>query len=235
MERWATALCLIAWLFSVPLRGQSRNPGCDGTAPTHVIGRDGNVLPEYREWDPGPCPPDVPRPTSTGTISARALAHKPLKNARREYDRGVQAWRKGQSDEAIRYLLEAVGLDPKFVDAQSEVGFLYVKTGRPALALDYLDRALALEPNLAVLHTNMASALVTLNRPEEAERESRRAVQLDPASIEANYMLGIAMLMQNKITPEAAAHLAVASDKYSRARAFLVEVEADLTGKEPPR
>jgi tetratricopeptide (TPR) repeat protein len=111
------------------------------------------------------------------------------------------------------------------------LGAIYAKTGRPEEALEQYERALELEPNLALLYSNKAAALVMLSRWDEAEQAGRRAVQLDPGSIDGNYMLGIAMMEQGKITPETAAHLAIAVKKHPRARAFLAEVEADLAAE----
>jgi cytochrome c-type biogenesis protein CcmH/NrfG len=67
-----------------------------------------------------------------------------------------------------------------------------------------------------------------LKGPAEAESSARRALQLDPRSIEANFMLGLALLAQKKFTPEAAAHLAVAAPRYPRARPLLTSLEAEL-------
>jgi hypothetical protein len=36
-----------------------------------------------------------------------------------------------------------------------------------------------------------------LNRPGEAESSPRRALQLDPGYIEAQYMLGMALVLEN--------------------------------------
>jgi tetratricopeptide (TPR) repeat protein len=166
------------------------------------------------------------RPTAA-VISKRALTHKPPKEARKEFDRGVQSWRKGQSNQAQHHLEEAIRLDAGFVEAQTELGALYAEAGQPALALDYFNSALALDPNSAPPNTGKASVLVMLNRPAEAEQAARRALQFDPGSIAAHYMLGTALLMQDKITPEAVTHLSVAANKYPRARAFLAEAQAD--------
>jgi predicted Zn-dependent protease len=70
-----------------------------------------------------------------------------------------------------------------------------------------------------------------LSRWEEAEQAGRRAVQLDPKSIDGNYMLGIALMKQGKITPETAARLAMEVKKHPRAGAFLAEVQAELAGE----
>jgi predicted Zn-dependent protease len=53
-----------------------------------------------------------------------------------------------------------------------------------------------------------------LQHPVEAEQAARRAVQLTPASIAAHYMLGLALLRQNRATPETALHLEIAAGKY---------------------
>ena len=83
---------------------------------------------------------------------------------------------------------------------------------------------------MAVLHSNKAAALVMLNRCPEAEKAARRALQLDPELISANYMLGIAMLMQGRITSETVAHLEVAAKMYPNARKFL-NLEAELAAR----
>jgi hypothetical protein len=114
------------------------------------------------------------------------------------------------------------------VEARTDLGIVYAKTGEANEALDQYEQALMLEPNVAVLHSNKAAALVMLGRWEEAEQAARFALQLDPESIDANYMLGIAMMMQGNITPETAAHLAIAAKKHPKARAFLAKVQADL-------
>ena len=166
-----------------------------------------------------------------GGVSARTLAHKPSKAAVTAFKRGVRAWDKGQYDQALRYLTEAVRLDPDFVDARVDLGTVYAKTFRPEEALEQYGLALAVDPNLAVLHSYKAASLVMLSRWEEAEPTARRALQLDPESIDANYVLGIAMMMQGKITPETATHLAIAAKTYPRARAPLAEVQAQLAAE----
>ncbi len=80
------------------------------------------------------------------------------------------------------------------------------------------DSALAVEPKWALIHVDRAAALVNLNRPAEAEMAARLALRLEPGSVAASYMLGCAMLMQEKISAETAAYLAVAAGKYPRAR-----------------
>jgi Flp pilus assembly protein TadD len=226
MNRWTARVCFAAGLLCAPLRAQELDANCNivpGFSAEHPLG------------DQDKCYPEIPpRPAVTGIVSARALAHKPSRAAIKEFDRGVQAWRSGQSGPAVQHLAAAVQLDSNFVEALAELGVIYGKTGQPELALDCFTRAAVLEPNSSVFHSNKASALVILNRPKEAEPAARRAVQLDPRSIEAHFMLGMSMLMQEKITPEVAAHLAIAAPKYPKARTYLTVVQAALAEPEHP-
>jgi tetratricopeptide (TPR) repeat protein len=166
-----------------------------------------------------------------GGVSARTLAHKRSKAAVQAFSRGVRAWDKGQYNEALHLFSEAVRLDPGYTQARVNLGAVYAKTGLPEQALNQYEQALMLEPNVPVLHSNKAAALVMLSRWEEAEQSARRALQLDPESIDGHYMLGIALMKQGKITPETAAHLAIAAKKHPRARAYLAEVQAYLAAE----
>ena len=232
MQRRAVGIGIgiVTWLLCAPARAQGPGNKCNDTPPAHALDWNGNLLPEFRDFDPGACPSATKGSPPAGTVSAHALAHKPTKAARKEFDRGIQAQRDGQIDKALRHFADAVRLDPNFVEARIELAAAYAGVGEPAKALDYANGAVALEPSSAAAHSAKASVLVILNRPGEAEPEARRALQLDPGSVAAHYMLGMTMVMQGKITAEAAAHLSVAAGKYPRAHAFLAQVQAELAG-----
>jgi tetratricopeptide (TPR) repeat protein len=149
-----------------------------------------------------------------GVVSTRNLAHKPPKAARREFDRGLRASEIGHNAEALQHFIAAVDADPEYLEGQAYLGRLYLLQGEATLGLEHLDRALSIEASSDVLHSNRAAALMMLKRPVEAEQAARQAVQLAPASIAAHYMLGLALLRQNRATPETALHLEIAVGKY---------------------
>jgi tetratricopeptide (TPR) repeat protein len=149
-----------------------------------------------------------------GVVSTRNLAHKPPKAAHREFDRGLRASEIGHNTEALRHFTTAVDSDPEYLEAQAYLGRLYLLQGEATLGLEHLERALSIEPSSDVLHSNRAAALIMLQRPAEAEQAARRAVQLAPSSIAAHYMLGLALLRQNRATREAAEQLEIAAGKY---------------------
>ena len=170
----------------------------------------------------------VSKQLPAGVVPARILSHIPPKAARHDFDRGSRAWDRNNDNEAIRRLTEAIRLDPAFIAAQVKLGAVYADSGQTEKALALFDRALAQEPNWALIHINRAAALVKLERPAEAELAGRRALRLEPGSVPASYLLGWAMLMQEKITPETAGYLAAAAGKFPLARKALKAVQEGL-------
>jgi tetratricopeptide (TPR) repeat protein len=184
--------------------------------------------PELDAWldslDRSPCPGPHAR-VQRGAISARSLAHKPLSKARQELDRGMRARRKGLAAEALEHFAAAARLDPEFVDSQAYAGLVYVETGQPSLALPYYQQAVRLEPSNETLLSNLAGVLLALDRPVEAESAGRLAVKVAPDSVEAHYMLGLALYAQKQATQETIAHLSIAAEKYPYAREFLGRIQ----------
>jgi tetratricopeptide (TPR) repeat protein len=224
MRTWALPVCCVALLHLAPLRGQ----GGDTESGDKECSLIPTLTPEGRGLAPAPCDPFRRERAPAGMISARRLTHKPPKTALKEFELGSRAWDKSRNNEAIRHLSEAIQVDPGYIEALVKLGAVYADSGQNDRALALFDDALVLEPNWALIHIDRAAALVALSRPAEAELAARRALRLEPRSIAASYMLGCAMLMQEEITPETAAYLAAAADKYPKARRLLTEVRALL-------
>jgi tetratricopeptide repeat protein len=161
-------------------------------------------------------------------ISIHRAAHKPSKPARKKFDRGMGAIRKGRRAEAIQYLAAAVCLDPEYFNAHVYLGQLFLQEGEPLRGLAFIERALTIDSNSDILESNKAFALLALRRSAEAEQAARRAVHIAPRSIEAHYMLGLALLQQSRATTETVTHLEIAADKYPDARQGLAWVREQL-------
>src|ERR1700680_1021295 len=95
-------------------------------------------------------PPDHRSPL----ISAPHLAHKPPRAARTAFARGILAQRKKRTVDARQYLIQAITLDPEYVEAHAELGVLYGQDRQASAALEQFEIALALEPNSEELHTD---------------------------------------------------------------------------------
>lgn len=222
MSRRLAGVLVVACAACAALPGQNAGGRCEDAPPPPIVERNPDRL------DPATCSPVLRHKASAGVISARALAYKPSKAALKEFELGSRAWNKNRSDEAIRHLTEAVRLDPGYVEAQVKLGALYADGGQPAQALALFESALEQERNWALIHIDRAAALVDLNRPAEAELAARQALRLQPSSTAASYLLGCAMLMQDKITPETADYLAAAAAKYPKAQLYLAKVREHL-------
>jgi Flp pilus assembly protein TadD len=135
-------------------------------------------------------------PGPPSTISVQRLRHHPPKTARKAFALGVTAHRKSRQTEAIEHLVTAVSLDPLYVQAHAELGVLYARTGEVPKALEQFERGLELDPNSSMLHFNRAWALLSLGRTAEAESEARRVLALNPQEVDANHLIGLALLAQ---------------------------------------
>jgi DNA-binding winged helix-turn-helix (wHTH) protein/Tfp pilus assembly protein PilF len=84
----------------------------------------------------------------------------------------------------------AVGLDPGSAQAWATFGLAILFADREFAAADEaLRRAIALDPDLAVARRNRSTAFRTIGRFVEAERDGRKAVELDPHSLEMHVAL----------------------------------------------
>ena len=167
--------------------------------------------------------------TPGGVISARALGFTPVKAARKNFDQGVRGLSKGLNTEALEHFKEAVRLDPSYVQPYVQTGILRAKAGQPLLALESFLSALALEPDADFLEFNVAYTLFMLHRPTEAESFARRVPRRSPWFVEAQYVLGVALVMQDKYIPEAVEALRIAASQHGQAREVLVQVEWKLS------
>jgi tetratricopeptide (TPR) repeat protein len=111
------------------------------------------------------------------------------------------------------------------MEAQADLGVVYETTGQFSQALERFEQALALEANLQVLYENKAGVLMMLGRLHDAEETARQALRFSPYSTDANYTLGMSLVMRGELTPEAIASLTLAAAKDPRARKALEAVE----------
>ncbi len=84
---------------------------------------------------------------------------------------------------------------------------------------------MALDPDADYVQFNVAVTLVKLHRPAEAELHARRVVHRKPSFVDGHYVLGLALVMQDKLTREAVESLRPAAEWNSEAREVLAWVE----------
>ena len=220
---------------------QPQDPLCAGPPPPppRTMDNNGERSAESIAWEAAmatwaPCPFAATAAAGLpGAISARRLAHRPPRSARKEFDAGMNSLRKRRDSGAQEHFAKAAQLDPGFVEAQVHLGELEAKAGQTSLALETFLRVAALEPNDAGFQSNVAWTLLMLRRSAEAEPYARRAIRLSPSFIDAHFALGVALVDQDRFTPEAVAALRVAAAKHPWARDLLSQVEARLSAATP--
>ena len=163
------------------------------------------------------------RPVS-GTISVQRLQHKVPSKARKEFEKAVRAEKRQDMKAAIKHLQNAIKADPEYMEAHNNLGARYLVLGEPQKAMVEFQRAIDLDPHSALPYVNIATALLLLKRAPEAEKAARQAVDLDSLNPRARYMLGLALINQDKYTSEALFNLRRATDRYPRAHLAAAEV-----------
>jgi Flp pilus assembly protein TadD len=94
-------------------------------------------------------------------------------------------------NEAVEQFRRAIGVNPRYVTARSNVAVALTSAGRLAEARAELRAALALEPRSADLLVNMALVERADRRPEQAIELLLRAVGAEPAHAAAHYNLAV--------------------------------------------
>jgi tetratricopeptide (TPR) repeat protein len=129
--------------------------------------------------------------------------------------------------ESIAHFAEATRISPGYLEAHVQLGLLRAQDGEPTLALQSFLKALELEPEADYLQFNVALILVTLHRPADAEVYARLAARHQPLFVDAYYVLGASLVMQDNLSEETVAALHLASDKYPQAHDMLMWVEQE--------
>jgi tetratricopeptide (TPR) repeat protein len=162
-------------------------------------------------------------PAPGGPISALRLSHKPAKAARRLLQQAETLAGEGNLAASADRLQEALAADPNWFEAWNNLGSRRLTLGQNAEAADAFRHALAIDSKSAIVHSNLGLAQLFLRQPLEAEESARRALQLDPAMVRASYVMGMALLQQNKRQDEALAELKTASATLPHARLAIAE------------
>lgn len=229
MKRCLVEICVFTVGLSIPAWAQQWTTPCGGPPPP----------PPRLEQDGGPNPGSLAvwreslaawRPCEeqnvAGLASVRALAFRAPRAARKAFEQGDRAMRKGATKEALAHFAEAVRISPDYFQAHVQLGILHAEADQPSLALESFLAAIALEPNSDFLQFNVTLTLIVLHRPVEGEVYARRALRRSPSSVDARFVLGVVLVMQDNFAEETIASLRLASEKYPLARDLLAWIES---------
>jgi protein O-GlcNAc transferase len=139
-------------------------------------------------------------------VAAGAPAQKkkqkgPSKGAQYEYEKAVIAANYGLEDEALKYLNQAIALDPKHADSYKLMGLLEFRKKNYGECAAAYEKYLALKPADAETRANLGFSYEFLGQPDKAEAEYKKAVDIDG---NAGACFGLAKLyLAQKKLPEA--------------------------------
>jgi len=105
-----------------------------------------------------------------------SLAHNNLGNA---------FLQKGQTEEAIAHIREAVRINPAISEAMNNLGLALLQKGQTGEAIALFREAVRINPSYSEPHNNLGYALLQKSQAEEAIAHFREALRINPAYSEA--------------------------------------------------
>ena len=111
--------------------------------------------------------------------------------------RGIELADRGWLDEAEKEFRKAIQVAPESPHAYDNLGTILADRGQPLDALDLFLRAIQCAPHLSSTHHYLACFL-SEHAAALTEAQFRKAIELDPHSVDAHLNLGLAMATQKR-------------------------------------
>jgi tetratricopeptide (TPR) repeat protein len=137
-------------------------------------------------------------PSPEDSVTSPSVLQQVPRNARREFERGVNFMRQNRPAEARAKFEKAIELFPDYVEARNELAVLLMRQNQLAAAESHLLRALAVDSAAPNALLNLGLCLVRQNRADQALPHLERAIQLRPTNAAAHLLYGAALLMDGK-------------------------------------
>ena len=115
------------------------------------------------------------------------------------YNLGLVLEKEGRLHEAESAYVEALRLNPSYVEAQSNLGNVWRSQGRLKEAAQAFQTVLRMTPRSVEAHNNLGVIFKELGDSDRAIDEYRAALQLNPGHAEALNNLGVALKEQGKL------------------------------------
>lgn len=128
---------------------------------------------------------------------ARIPAQQSQQSAGGEAARGIELYRRGDNEAALKALREATRKEQSNPEAWHYLGLALVKKEKLKDARKAFARAVTLRPDFPEALTGLAYLLVRLGETYDAARAAERAVALEPGNLDARYVLGVTHLRQD--------------------------------------
>jgi tetratricopeptide (TPR) repeat protein len=131
------------------------------------------------------------------------------------------AWHQlGQLDRARAYYEHAMKLNPRYSEAQNNIGTVYYAQKSFRRAISAYRKAIAINPDSASFHKNLGTAYFARKQDTLAMAEYRQAIGLDPNVFENRSLFGV-VLEESNVEDRARYHYSLAKLYASGSRADL--------------
>jgi TonB family protein len=114
---------------------------------------------------------------------------------------GIQLYKQGDYDGAIKILQDLVSRSPDDADAWYYLGLAFHVQGITGAARMPFERVVQLRPRSADAHAKLAYILILANEPQKATAIAERAIELGDLSAEPHYAIAEASLRTHIATP----------------------------------
>ena len=141
------------------------------------------------------------------TVSLSALQHKTPRRAWDAFQAAQKAHTAGDTEKSIQHLQAALGIDPDFAEAHSDLAATYALMGRTDEGLKQAETAFKLNPQLPEAGCNFALLLVSLKRYPEAELAARHMLGAGYYVAVLDSVLAISLIEERKDINEALDYL----------------------------
>lgn len=111
------------------------------------------------------------------------------KDAKKAYEKGHEALKKGKFDEARKHLNKSLEIYPKMAPAHYDLGFLEQREKKSDTAREHYSKALEIDPNYVQPMVQMATLTAAEQNWAETVRLTDKAVQLDPLDFPMAFFL----------------------------------------------
>lgn len=101
------------------------------------------------------------------------------------YNLAMDYKNKGEYEKAIKELLEAIEIDPKYSRAYSLLGNIYSDLGKPYQAIEAFKKAIENDPQNSKSYNNLGVELYKIGKKIEAFESFKKAIELDSNNYEA--------------------------------------------------
>jgi len=144
---------------------------------------------------------------STETLFSHTLKINP-QSYLAHYSIATELFEAGRTDEGISQTLKCLEINPSYLNAQVALGVAWIQEGKFQNAVDHYLSVLAQNPSfvgkraplISSIHNNLGMALHQVGRSKEGTEHFRKAVEVDPMSINGHTNLGRAALDEGRFS-----------------------------------